>query len=92
MRLIAELSMPNRGSWNGQWSGSNNRYTIIFATSANKKNREYIGSYYYNFGDGWTARVNIREAESKEKVTNQFCGYEWMVTSIKIHKEIKICR
>jgi len=53
MRLIAELTMPNVGSWNGQWSGKNNKYTLVFSRTKNKKNEHFIGNYYYNFGDGW---------------------------------------
>ena len=38
----------------------------------------------------WIANIEIREAEYREKITNKFCGYEWMINSIKVHKEIKI--
>jgi hypothetical protein len=51
--------------------------------------REYIGNYSYDFGDGWRANVCVREAEYRERVTNKFCGYEWMINSIKRYKEIK---
>lgn len=87
MRLIAELSMPNVGSWNGKWSGAGNTYTIAVQTTPKKKN-ELLGYYYYNFGDGWGAGVTIREPKPREKVTNRFCGYEWMVDSIKKHGKI----
>ena len=88
MRLIAELTMPNRGSWNGGWSGEQDRYTVAIKTT-DKKAKDLIGNYYYNFGDGWGANVEIREAEYREKVTNKFCGYNWMITSIKKHGLIK---
>lgn len=88
MRLIAELTIPNVGSWNGRWSGEKDKYTKVFSTS--KKMMEYIGNYYYNFGDGWGVNVQIREAEPREKITNKFCGYDWMIDSIKEHKKIKI--
>ena len=90
MRLIAELTMPNNNSWNGKWSGEGNKYTKVFTTTDSKKNREFIGNYYYNFGDGWAANVKIREATPREKVSNKFCGYDWMITSIKCHKDIRI--
>ena len=90
MRLIAELTIPNIGSWNGKWTGSKNKYTKVFTTSNSKKMLDFIGNYYYNFGDGWRAKVEIREALPREKVTNKFCGYDWMIASIKEHKEIKI--
>ena len=89
MRLIAELTMPNIGSWNGKWTSSSNKFTKVFSTS--KKMKEFIGNYYYNFGDGWGANVEVRESLPKERVTNKFCGYEWMIFSIKQNKEI-ICK
>ena len=86
MRLIAELSMPNCGSWNGRWSGERDRFTKEFSRS--KKMADKIGRYSYNFGDGWRASVEIREAEPREKVTKKFCGYDWMIDSIKVRGEI----
>jgi hypothetical protein len=29
MTLLFTLSMPNRGSWNGRWSGENNFYGLF---------------------------------------------------------------
>lgn len=89
MRLIAELTMRNRGSWNGGWSGERDRYTKAFKVS-DEKAQKLIGNYYYNFGDGWGANVEIRPAEYREKTTNKFCGYDWMLTSIEAHGKI-IC-
>lgn len=87
VRLIAELTMPNNNSWNGRWSGESDKYTKALKVS-DKKASELIGNYYYNFGDGWGANVEIREAEYREKVTNKFCGYEWMINSIKSNGKI----
>lgn len=89
MRLIAELTMPNNNSWNGKWIGDKDKFTKVFTSTDSKKNREYIGNYYYNFGDGWGANVEIREAKHREKVTDQFCDYDWMIESIRHEKEIK---
>lgn len=88
-RIIFELSMPNNNSWNGKWSGADNKYTVSKVLS--KKDCElFIGkSYYYNFGDGWTACVKCRLPAPREKATNNFCGYQWMITSILLHNEIK---
>jgi hypothetical protein len=86
MRLIAQLTMPNVGSWNGKFSGENNIYTVVFSKS--KKDESHIGNYYYNFGDGWGANVQIRHAKPREKVTKRFFGYEWMLGEIKEHGRI----
>ena len=87
MRLIAELSMPNVGSWNGQWSGQGKTYTKSLDVSP-KKAEELIGYYYHSFGDGWGAGVEIRKPKKRERATNQFCGYEWMIASIRNYGEI----
>lgn len=82
INLIFELTMPNVGSWNGKWSGSNNKYTI-----KRKVNRKITAmlinkSFYYNFGDGWGANVKVTIAKNREKTSNKFCGYQWMIDSI----------
>jgi len=87
MRLIAELTMPNVGSWNGQYSGAKDKKTVVFSTSA-KSHGHLVGNYYYNFGDGWGANVEIREAQPRERVTKKFSGYEWMLGEIKKHGRI----
>ncbi len=80
-RLIFELSMPSNNSWNGKWSGENNKYTVARKVSK-KRALELEDYYHYNFGDGWAAGVSVREANPRERATNKFCGYEWMIDSI----------
>lgn len=63
--------------------------TILFTSRATASEKELIGGYYYNFGDGWGAYVEIRQAEPREKPTGKFCGYEWMVSSIRQNKRIE---
>ena len=87
MRLIAELTMPNVGSWNGQYTGAKDKKTVVFDTST-KTYGNLIGSYYYDFGDGWGANVQIREALPRERVTNKFSTYHWMLKEIKEHGRI----
>lgn len=63
MRTISfELTMPNVGSWNGKWTGAENKYYVIEKISDRYLNsKEYFktllergwDSWYYNFGDGW---------------------------------------
>ena len=93
MILSFELSMPKNNSWNRRWSGENNFYAKVVNFGRNKekahKAREILdkGRFYYDFGDGWNARVIVREVDGAEaskirKKSRGFCGYDWMVTSI----------
>ena len=87
-RIIFELSMPSNNSWNGKWSGADKKYTVA-KNVTDKKADSLDKHYYYNFGDGWTACVEVRQANKREKATNKFCGYEWMINSILSCGEIK---
>lgn len=96
MIVSFELTMPKVGSWNGKWSGEENKYFEI--RSFSKKEIENSGSllnlivmpsksFYYNFGDGWGANVkaeviNYPEAKKRRRISSGFCGYEWMIDSI----------
>ncbi|MGX5099910.1 hypothetical protein [Enterobacter cloacae] len=92
---IFELSMPNRGSWNGGWSGERDKYVrhrqLPLKGSPNVKNGS---SHYYNFGDGWGANISVTivdEVKAKNqaiKGSKGFCGYEWMIDSIVNHGKI----
>jgi hypothetical protein len=96
--IIFELTMPNRGSWNGKWSQENDRHIII-------KNERYFPKdiinnilekrdFYYHWDDGWTAcvsvsKINYKEANKLKKISGSFCGYDWMVSSILNYGEIR---
>jgi hypothetical protein len=91
MILAFELTMPQRNSWNGRWSGEDRRYIITktFSASQADKANEIIkqGSYYYNWGDGWGAAIDVSLVDAKEaaklrKKSAGFCGYDWMVNTI----------
>ncbi len=86
-RLIFELSMPSNNSWNGRWSGAGNKYAVARMVSDRKAKslKEY---YSYSFGDGWVAGITVRKAKPRERVTNKFCGYDWMISSILYKGEI----
>jgi len=87
-RLIFELSMPKNNSWNNKWSGEDNKYTV--AKTVTEKTHAKLKDYYtYSFGDGWVAGVTVRKAKVREKATNKFCGYNWMIDSILCHGEIR---
>ena len=93
--IVFKLSMPNNNSWNGRWSGDGDVHIITKPDKCVPKDR--IGkSYYYNFGDGWCACVDVMKlssnsSEYRKMVKNNrgFCGYGWMVDSIIHNDEIK---
>ncbi len=99
MKLLSfELTMQNKGSWNGKWSGDCKKYYIIKSVSdkffksqieklLNGKSNE---SWYYSWSDGWGANVELELIDSKEaakrrKLSKGFAGYDWMVSSIISH-------
>ena len=89
-----ELTMPNVGSWNGQYSGASNKYykirkfsatdsALIYSLLDGKESR----GFYYNFGDGWGANVTVDlvsaiEAKRSMRISAGFSTYEWMIDSI----------
>lgn len=96
MILCFELSMPNRGSWNGRWSGEKDVHIITKTDrQIGKKRCEELNgkSFYYRWDDGWTACITCRIIDAKEanklrKSNRGFCGYDWMVKSIITNDEI----
>ena len=93
-KTVFVLSMPNVGSWNGQWSGQGNLYCVVKPMTAKHKEL-HNNSYYYNFGDGWGASIKVLKVESKEaskmkKASRGFCGYDWMISSILTHGDIRL--
>lgn len=90
--LCFRLSMPNSNSWNGKWSGEGKTYAIFKKFSGLKgiaKAQELLDerSFYYSFGDGWGASVNIQaiagpDLAKMRRLSSGFCGYDWMVESI----------
>ena len=93
MKIICfELTMPNVGSWDGHWTQEEEKHLIFKHVSDKffKENeKKLVGSWYYNFGDGWGALVSGSVIDSKErqklsKINRGFCGYGWMVQSIML--------
>ena len=80
------LTMPNKGSWNGRWSGENDLHAIIKTERSVPK--DVIGkSFWYRWDDGWSACVSVEKVDCREgnklrKKSRGFCGYNWMVDSI----------
>ncbi len=96
MKIVSfELTMPNVGSWNGKWTGSDKKYFKVrkFTNDEYKEkieplmnNKEYE-NFYYSFGDGWGANIrmeiiNSEISRKRQKISAGFCGYEWMIDSI----------
>lgn len=100
MIICFELTMPNRGSWDGHWSGEKDVHVIMKTDRHSgldkKKCQELDGKdFYYRWDDGWTACISCRIVDRKEaaqlrKKNKGFCGYDWMVRSIIAFGEIKI--
>lgn len=94
--IVFELTMPNRGSWNGRWSGENSRYIRVKSEKSIPNIDKIINKdFYYTWDDGWTAcistiKTSSKEARKLEKESSGFCGYDWMIDSIiNYHKIIK---
>jgi hypothetical protein len=90
--VVFKLSMPNRGSWNGSWSGEDRLY--VRTVPNHKVPKRIVGQdFYYTWSDGWSACVSVFEVDSKEaaklrKKSSGFCGYDWMIGSIICHGKI----
>ena len=94
--IVFELTMPNRGSWNGKWSGENSRHIRAKSEKSIPNIDKIINKdFYYTWDDGWTAcistiKMSAKEARKLEKESSGFCGYDWMIDSIiNYHKIIK---
>jgi len=97
MIMSFEITMPNAGSWNGVWTGAKNAHFAF--RNFNKKEGERLmqgkehRNFYYNFGDGWGANIEMKpilssEKKKIEKYNSGFMGYDWMIDSIVNHDKI----
>ena len=57
-----------------------------------KANEILNKNFYYNFGDGWGANVEVRSPKRGEKATGLFSSYEWMIDSIIRYNEIRVSK
>lgn len=90
--------MPRNSSWNGKWSGAENLYARIESVTTQKasaKSEQIVAAspYYYSWPDGWCARIDVQIVDANEsrkmrKKSRGFCGYEWMIDSIKTYGKI----
>lgn len=94
MILSFTLSMPNKGSWNGKWSGEKSYYAKVINFGRSKKAIKHATeilnqrSFHYNFGDGWSASIKVAEVTAREAAdirhkSRGFYGYDWMIESIR---------
>lgn len=94
MILCFELTMPHANSWNGRWTGEDQGHYLFLSVGrtpgiSQKRALELNGKYFtYRFGDGWVAGITVELIEGAEKrrrakVNAGFCGYDWMVESIR---------
>ena len=84
--IVFELTMPSVGSWNGKWSGSDRRYIRVLH-EADVPKELHGRDFFYNWPDGWTACVSVKQMQAKEarklqKISAGFCGYDWMIDSL----------
>jgi hypothetical protein len=91
--------MPNVGSWNGKWTGSDKKYYVIqkISTKWLKKQEHFKellekgrDSWHHSWNDGWGANVTAEiidaaEARKRKKISSGFCGYNWMIDNIKYY-------
>lgn len=90
--IVFELSMPNKGSWNGKWSQEGQLF-VRTRRECDVPKEHWGKAFYYRWNDGWTACVTVTklpvaEARKLERKSNGFCGYDWMIKSIIQHGAI----
>lgn len=88
-RVEFRLGMPNRGSWNGAWSGEGRNYSIVRRLTTSRIaelgiTEDKPGRWYYGWNDGWGASITARIVPTGERLrkSDGFCGYDWMVRNI----------
>src|SRR5690554_3261025 len=93
--FLFTLSMPNNNAWNGKWTGEGRDYVRgkSFRNSDERLDNFEEKGYLYDFGDGWVARVDVKEVTAQKrrkamKNSDGFCGYDWMIHSIIKNGEI----
>lgn len=68
--------------------GDDQRYAVIRNASASTVPLDdLLGDHFYDWSDGWVARVSVREVERPEarkikRRSRGFMGYDWMITSL----------
>ena len=95
-RVEFRLSMPNRASWNGGWSGEGRNYSVVRELSDEGMTQLFDldpysldaaacrRSWTHRWSDGWIAEVSARVVPPSEELpaSDGFNGYEWMIDNI----------
>ena len=100
MIIAFELFMPGVNTWNGHWGGEGKYYAKAVNIGRSTEKQELgeeilsIGSFDYDFGDGWMMSISVREVDGKEaskirRKSDGFCGYDWAVDSIIENLDIR---
>ena len=94
MNICFTLTMPSNNAWDGKWSGDRKSYDVI-RSMRDEKAHDVLDrpSYYYDFGDGWCAKITVRpvggyEMKKLRSKSAGFCGYDWMIDAIIDEGEI----
>lgn len=95
-RVEFRLSMPDRASWDGEWSGSDRNYAVVRELSDEQLGKLFDHAprgfdlsrcrniWTYRFPGGWAAQVSARVVLLDEELprSDGFSGYEWMIDNI----------
>ena len=89
MLIAFKMTMPNRGSWNGKWSGENDSHIVVHNVIGKEHAKSILEKkhYRYDWLDGWSmnievTRVTPAEAAKIRRKSKGFPGYAWAVQSI----------
>jgi hypothetical protein len=99
MLIAFTLTMPGNNSWNGKWSGDGvGHHRVITFGNAKKTCAKWDAlidrsPFSYSFGDGWVASIAVKKVTASEarrlrKLSQGFCGYDWMIESIRCDGDI----
>ena len=94
--IVFELSMPNKGSWNGKWSQEGQLF-VRTRRECDVPKELWGKSFFHSWDDGWTACVTLTrmpapEARKLERKSKGFCRYDWMIKSIIKYGDIRYLR
>lgn len=84
------LTMPKNNSWNGKWTGEGRLFA--YSQVAFRRGKAIFpnlkeGNFYYDFDDGWVAKVEVKyvtlsEARQVMRRSEGFGSYSWMCDEI----------